>query len=65
MGKSAGPFRNRAMVQIADTLVKLGYFAKGVGFPAETSPGTQGCMALMRRARIPVKAHQLHKEHFS
>jgi hypothetical protein len=53
-GKSAGPIRNRDMIQNAATLARYGHEVVVFAFPRGPSPGTRNCVREAVRAGLRV-----------
>jgi hypothetical protein len=63
MGSRGGPFRNEQMMLVATALRRCNYTVEGIAFPYGESPGTRGCMKLMKGLKIPVTERKLSPEH--
>jgi hypothetical protein len=60
--RSAGPRRNRAMVDVAARFRDAGWKVLVLAFPKKVraeSPGTWGCIDLADRAGLPVRVHEV------
>jgi hypothetical protein len=57
-GKAAGPLRNAIMSKFAVTFRGAGHEVMCYAFPIGASPGTRGCVQLMKVSGIPVVIHE-------
>lgn len=58
LGNAAGPARNEVMATFAKIFLDAGHEVTCYAFPIGESPGTRGCMRLMKAAGVPVIAQE-------
>lgn len=60
--KSAGPIRNREMIDAAVDLAANGALVKVLAFPKGKSPGTRNCIGLACKAGLDVSVTELEEK---